>query len=239
MKKTLFIIAFLFCFATSQSQTIPLFFEQANEFFKNHVTPEGKVDYAKLKKSPGELVYILDNIAKIPTQFEEKNAAKAFWINVYNLQVIKSVLDNYPLKSVNDIPTFFKENNFLVGNQELTLDDVENTILREIFTDAGIHFVLCSASNGGAPLLNAAYLPENIEMLMKQKAKLYLNSKNVVMIDKGAKIVELPKIFEWYKKDFVTNYFNEIDFVNLFLEKKIDNTMKIQTYDYDWTLNQK
>ena len=239
MKKLLIIIVLIGLSIKSQSQTIPLFFEQSNEFFKNHVSADGKVDYAKLKKSPGELMYILDNISKIPTQFEDKNASKAFWINVYNLQVIKNVIDNYPLKPVTDVPTYFKEINFMVGNQELTLDDIENTILREIFTDAGIHFVLCSASNGGAQLLNAAYLPENVESLMKQRAKLYLNTKNVIMVDKASRVVELPKIFEWYKKDFVTTYFNEIDFINLFLEKKIENTLKIQTYDYNWTLNER
>ena len=74
---------------------------------------------------------------------------------------------------------------------------------------------------------------------MKQRAKLYLNTKNVIMVDKASRVVELPKIFEWYKKDFVTTYFNEIDFINLFLEKKIENTLKIQTYDYNWTLNER
>ena len=239
MKKLLLLIA-VFGFAiTTKAQTTELFFEQTNEFLQKNVTPEGKVDYAKLKKSPGELMYILNNAEKLKTQFESKDASKAFWINIYNLQVIKGVLDNYPLKSVNDIPGFFKENNFLVGGQELTLDDIENTILREIFVDAGIHFVLSSAANGGAPLLNAAYLPETVNDQIKARTTMIVNMKDFMKIYKNTNSVELPKPFEWYKKDFVTGYFNELDFVNIFLEKKVDPKMKIMTYSFDWSLNQK
>ncbi len=239
MKKLLLFIA-VFGFAnTIKAQTTELFFEQTNEFLQKNVSPEGKVDYAKLKKSPGELMYILTNAEKLKTQFDSKDTAKAFWINIYNLEVIKGVLDNYPLKSVNDVPGFFKENNFLVGGQELTLDDIENTILREIFVDAGIHFVLSSAANGGAPLMNSAYMPEKVNDQIKQRATMFINAKDFYKVYKATNSIELPKIFEWYKKDFVTGYFNELDFINIFLEKKVDPKMKIMTYSFDWSLNQK
>ncbi len=238
--KKLFLLAVILGFSSiAQSQTLAQFFEQTNEFLQKNVTPDGKVDYAKLKKSPGELIYILNNIEKLKTEFRDKNEAKAFWINVYNLEVIKGVLDNYPTKSVNFITGFFKENNFMVANQDLTLDNIENTILREIFVDPGIHFVLCGGVNGGAPLLNKAYLPETVADQMKEQAKLFINNKNFLKINKETKTVELPKIFEWYQKDFVTNYFNEIDFINLFLDKKIDNKLSVKTYDFDWSLNEK
>jgi hypothetical protein len=35
-----------------------------------------------------------------------KKVAKAFWINVYNLQVIKGVVDKFPIASVETIPGF-------------------------------------------------------------------------------------------------------------------------------------
>jgi hypothetical protein len=50
---------------------------------------------------------------------------------VYNLQVIK--VDKFPIASVETIPGFFTVNTFVVGNQELTLDDIENVILRFVF----------------------------------------------------------------------------------------------------------
>lgn len=237
MKKIILTLCFFGLTLISKAQTTELFFEQATMFLKKNVTPEGKVDYFSIKKSPGELVYILSNIEKLDTKFSDKKVAKAFWINVYNLRVIKSVVDKFPIESVEKVPGFFSTETFMVGNQELTLDDIENVILRDLFFDPAIHFALTSAANGGAPLLNTAYLPTTVDEQIKARATLVINSKYYFYVDKENKIIELPKIFEWYKKDFAVNYFNEIDFINLFLEKKIDNKLTVKTYEFDWTLN--
>ena len=239
MKKILLLISFFGFSVFVNAQTIDLFFEQTDEFLKKHVSEDGKLDYAALKKSPGELLYILSNATKLNTKFEDKNLAKAFWVNMYNLQLIKGVVDAYPIKSVIDVPGFFKENSFMVGSLELTLDDIENTILREIFLDPCIHFVLSSAANGGSPMLNGAYRPEKLNDQMKERAKRFINDKKVIRVDTKTKIIEVPKIFEWYKNDFVTYYQNEVDFFNIFLEKKLDNTLKVKAYDFDWSLNSK
>jgi hypothetical protein len=239
MKKTFLTIALFAISLIAKSQTADLFFEQTNEFMKKNVTTEGKVDYRILKKSPGELFYILDNIVNLDVKFSDKKVAKAFWINVYNLQVIKNIIANYPLKSVNDIPNFFDDLKFKVGGQELSLNDIENIILRDLYFDAAVHFSLSSGANGGSPLLNEAYSPDKVEDQLKERAKLVINSKDYFRINREAKTIELSKIFEWYKKDFAVNYFNEIDFINLFLERKIDNKLTIKTYNFDWTLNQK
>ncbi|CCG53636.1 Protein of unknown function precursor [Flavobacterium indicum GPTSA100-9 = DSM 17447] len=240
MKKTIILFTFLFSSFISNSQTIDAFFEQTNEFFKKYVSEDGKIDYKTIKKSPGELIYILDNASKLKVlAMDNKNVAKAFWINAYNLLVIKSAIDNYPTKSVNDIPGFFNENIHRIATQQLTLDDIENVILREIFFEPGIHFVLSSASNGGSPFIKGAYLPSNVDELIKKQAIFLINKDQYVRVNKNTKTIELSKIFDWYKKDFVTNYFDEIDFLNLFLNKKIDKGFTIKYYDFDWTLNQK
>ncbi|MGL2993906.1 DUF547 domain-containing protein [Flavobacterium sp. TSSA_36] len=239
MKKKLLLILFCVTSAFTQAQTLNDFFEQTNEFLKKNVSENGKVGYAQLKKSPGELIYILDNIAKLKTQFKTKEEAKAFWINAYNLVVIKSVLEKFPIVAVNSVSGFFNEKKFVVAQQELTLNDIENNILRNIVADAGLHFVLCKGTNGDAPLLNAAYVPEKVNEQIKEQVKLYINNKDFYRIFKNTNSIELPKMFEIYKNDFVTGYFNEIDFINIFLDKKIETTYKVMTKSYDWSLNTK
>ena len=223
MKKILLLVSFLIITSYSQAQTLNDFFEQTNEFLKKNVSPEGKVNYT----------------SKLKTEFKTKEEAKAFWINAYNLLVIKAVVEKLPIVSVNTIPGFFNERTFIVAKQELTLNDIENTILREIIADAGVHFVLCKGTNGDAPLLNAAYTPEQVNDQIKQRAKLYINDKDFYRIFKNTNSIELPKMFETYKGDFVTGYFNEIDFINIFLEKRIETTYKVMTRAYDWSLNGK
>jgi hypothetical protein len=238
MKRILFLIyATLAINFSANSQTIDLFFQQADVFLSKNVTDDGKVDYETIKKSPGELFYILDQAAKLNLKSETKDVAKAFWINAYNLQCIKMVVERYPLKSVLEHPSFFKRDNFLIANQDVTLNDIENVILREILFDPGYHFVLSSAAIGSSPLLNKAYMPQTVSEQIKEQARKIINSKGYFIFEKDIKTVFFPQIFEWYKKDFVINYFNEIDFANLFLEKKLDNTYNVKYYKFNWDLN--
>ncbi|MBC7643230.1 MAG: DUF547 domain-containing protein [Flavobacterium sp.] len=239
MKKLLLIIVFFSLSTTIQAQGSGVFFDLTNVFLKKYVDANNKVNYQELKGNADMLNLIMDYAGKMNLKNESKETSKAFWINIYNLAVIKNVVDNYPMKSTMDIPGFFNENDFLIANQRLTLDDIEHTILREIFLDPGIHFVLVSGSNGGVQLKNEAYVPKDIDAQIKAEAAKYINNKDIIRIDKKSKIVELPKIFEWYTKDFVTFYTNEIDFLNIFLEKKIEKDYKVKIYEYDWTLNKK
>lgn len=238
MKKFLLAIALIFCFSAEiKAQSTGAFFEIANLFLRKYVDKDNKVDYQALKVNSDLLNITLDYAAKLNLKNDSKEINKAFWINVYNLTAIKNVLDNYPLKSAHDIPGFFKETEFLIAGQQLTLDDIENTILREMFNDPGIHFVLTSAANGSSPLMNRAYMPENIDAQIKEQTIKMLNNPDFVRIDRKEKTIELPKMFEWYTKDFVTYYTNEIDFLNLFLEKKVTKDFKTKIYEFDWTLN--
>ena len=124
MKKNFTILLILTSVYLCNSQTEALFFEQANEFLKYNVTNEGKVDYAKIKKSPGELFYILNNISNLkPEPNPSREASIAYWVNVYNLLTIKNVVDNYPIKSVNFVDGFF-DKNFLVNGSDVSLNDI-------------------------------------------------------------------------------------------------------------------
>lgn len=237
MKKNFTILLILTSVYLCNSQTEALFFEQANEFFKYNVTNVGKIDYAKIKKSPGELFYILNNISNLKLEPNpSREASIAYWINVYNLLIIKNVVDNYPIKSVNLVEGFF-DKNFLINGSDISLNDIENN-LNVITQDAGIHFVLSKASNGDPILYNGAYLPESALYQMSLQVKSAINRPDFLKINKETNIVEFPILFKNYKKDFVTLYFNEIDFVNIFLEKKLNTKMKIGYYKFDWSLNE-
>lgn len=218
------------------SQTKTDFFDQVNEFFKDNVTLDGKVKYAAFKKSPGELMYILNNIEKLKLDKEEKDTKIAFWINAYNLLVIRNVIENYPLKSVKFVTGFF-EKKFQIADNEYSLNEIEE-LLSILMKDPGLHFVLANGTNGGNRLLNSAYLPETVMYQVSYQLKTSINKSGFIKVDKDTKSVELPLIFETHKSDFVTQYYNQIDFLNVFLDKKIDNKSAINFTKFDWSLNE-
>ena len=237
MKKSfLIIVAFILFSNILISQTKEDFFNQSNEFFKKNINLDGKLKYAGLKKSPGELMYILKNVENLKIDSLDSNTKVAFWINSYNLLVIKNVIENYPLRSTSFVNDFF-EKKFQIADNQLSLEEIEFRV-KDLIKDPGYHFVLSNGTNGGSKLLNSAYLPETVMYQVSYQMKSTINKPGFIKIIKETNSIELPTVFETHKPDFVTQYFNQIDFLNVFLEKKIDNKLQITYAKRDVTLNE-
>ena len=69
-----------------------------NEF----VNDKGMVNYEMLRRNRPELNKLLDNFAKLdPKEYKSwpKEDKIAFWINAYNIKMLKVIIDNYPIES--------------------------------------------------------------------------------------------------------------------------------------------
>ncbi|TDI94158.1 MAG: DUF547 domain-containing protein [Caldithrix sp.] len=91
------------------------------------------------EKIPSWLIKLVAAISAFDFKNAVKNRKMAFWINAYNILVIQSVVNNYPLKSPLDVKGFFDTRQHLTGGAKLTLNEIENKKLREKFGDARIH----------------------------------------------------------------------------------------------------
>lgn len=233
--KPILILLFSAWFQLGLAQELETFFSKSDEFFQTYVS-DGKVDYEKIKMNPTQLKDLINLAKAIKVEKNTPKAYQAFWINGYNLLVIKSVVENYPVKSPLTIKGFFDTTTHQIGGKEISLNDIENKVLRGNFpNEARFHFVLVCAGLGCPPIINEAYLPETLENQLQTQTELALNNSDFIRV-KGKKVL-LSQIFEWYKSDFVKNETNEIDFINNFREEKIDPSAKVGYYPYDWTLN--
>ena len=231
-------ILFFFIFASSNSQDLATFFSKTDAFLKKNVS-NSKVDYQAIKNDSNSLNGILEMASKIDLSKESANTTKAFWINAYNLSLIKGILVKYPVKAPTDIAGLFDKTTYLIAGKKLTLNDIENKMIREKYNDARVHFVLVCGANGCPPITNFAYTPDDIEEQLNKQTKIALNNPGFIKVNAGSKKVELSQIFEWYKADFITKGKNEIDFINQYRETKIDSKSKVSYYPYDWNLNKK
>ena len=124
-----------------------------------------------------------------------------------------------------------------IGDKEITLNDIENKLLRGKFPkEARFHFVLVCAGLGCPPIINQAYLPESLETQLQTQTTAALNNPSFIRM-KGKRVL-LSQIFEWYKVDFTQDGTSEIDFLNEFRKEQLPSTTKIGYYPYDWTLNE-
>lgn len=233
MKKIITLL-FIFSIQYGFSQNTRDFFTKADSFFKTYVS-NGRVNYKNIKKDPSSLNELLDMAATIKVTTGNAKTYQAFYINAYNLAVIKGVVNKYPVKSPINIKGFFDKTTYLLGGKKTTLNDLENKILRKNFPEeARFHFVLVCAGLGCPPIITSAYKPSSLEEQLQRQAVKALNDPSFIKV-KGKK-VQLSQIFEWYKGDFTRNG-SEIDYVNKFRKEKIPTGAKVSYYPYNWNLN--
>lgn len=218
------------------SQDSSEFFDKTDTFLKQYVS-NGRVAYDKIKTNTESLNELMEIAKNITVQKSDVTTYQAFWINGYNLSVIKGIVDNYPVKSPLDLTGFFDKTTYKISSNNVTLNDIENKILRAAFPkEARFHFVLVCAGLGCPPIINSAYTPEKLESQLQKQTELALNDPNFIRV-KG-KRVYLSQIFEWYTGDFTQNGKNLLDFVNLYRNDNINPDFKVGYYPYDWTLNE-
>ncbi|WP_375253067.1 DUF547 domain-containing protein [Dokdonia donghaensis] len=231
------IVTFLFTLLvinTMSAQSTDAFFTDADVFFKEYIK-NGRVDYAAVQSNPESLDKLLAVAQTIKVSKTDAKTYQAFWINAYNLSVIKGIVAKYPVKQPLSIKGFFDKQKHAVGGSSITLNDIENKKLRAVFPDeARFHFVLVCAGLGCPPIINEAYIPSKLEAQLQRQTKLALNNPSFIRV-KGKK-VQISQIFEWYNGDF-TRSGSVLDFINKYRGTKLDIDSKLSYYPYDWTLN--
>ena len=228
-------IIILFITAISLGQNPTTFINKANDFFNSNVT-NGRVNYKGIKNDPAALNELLALAKDVRVTKGDATNYQAFWINAYNISVIKGIVSKYPVKRPTDIGGFFDKTTYSLGGKEITLNDIENKMLRAVFPkEARFHFVLVCAGLGCPPIINAAYMPSTLEKQLQQQTVIALNNPDFIKV-KGNK-VQISQIFEWYKKDF-TQYGSEIAYINKFRKSPIDAGAKVSYYPYNWSLNE-
>ena len=213
-----------------------IFFNKADDFFNENVK-NGKVEYAEIKKNQSNLNELTKAISDFDFEKESVAGQKAFLINAYNILVISGIVNKFPIKSPLDVSGFFDRIKYKVIGKKMTLNDIENKMIREKYKDPRFHFALVCGANGCPVIINKAYLPATIDAQLTNQTRIAVNNVNFTKVSDEAKTVKLSQLFDWYKDDFLTKGDNYIDFLNKYRTDKIPDNYKVYLYNYDWTLN--
>jgi outer membrane biosynthesis protein TonB len=206
-----------------------------NTILAANVSTTGGVNYAAIKRSEKALDSYLELLANNSVQNSwSSNEKKAYWINLYNASTVKLIVANYPTKSIQNLEDGKPWDKRWIesGGKTYTLNEIENSILRPQFKDARIHFAVNCAAQSCPRLMNKAFTADNLESLLEQNAKWFINSKfNNITTNK----IKVSKVFNWYADDFG----NLIDFLNKYSKTKISDDAQVDYLEYDWKLNGK
>lgn len=207
-----------------------------------------RVDYRRFKaEAHGTLQVYLQQLQTAQVSRLDRAEQFAFWVNLYNAKTIEIVLAHYPVASIRDIaisPGLFavgpwKKKVVTVEGVELSLDDIEHEILRPIWRDPRIHYVVNCASIGCPNLARDAFTGARLEQQLERAARDYVNHPRGVSLQ--GDIVTASKIYSWYARDFGNDDVSILDHLRRYaapdLRRRLERVTRIQGYAYDWRLN--
>lgn len=206
-----------------------------DKLLKKHVTSDGLVDYKGFKQDRQELDAYIAMLAKHqPSDKWSVQEQLAYYINTYNANTVKLILENYPTKSIKDIKGAWTKDMVTIGDVQISLGGIENSILRKM-NEPRIHFAINCASVSCPKLMNEAYTASKINEQLDKAANQFINS------DKNELSASAPKVssvFDWYKKDFKDGDQSVIDYINKYADTKISEDATLTYKDYNWNLNE-
>jgi hypothetical protein len=199
------------------------FHDKCADILKSYVDDKGMVDYKTLKWKKLQLKYLLDEFDNLdPNQYNAwpKKDKIAFWINAYNIQMIKIIVENYPIKSTRIHRLFWPLNSirhikgietkykFIVMDEEFTLYGVEQRFFRKEFDEPRAFFALCKASLSSPPLRNQPYYGGSLDRQLDDQVKRFFSDPQAFEIDRKAKIIHLSAILQptWFGGEFISKY---------------------------------
>ena len=207
-----------------------------------------RVEYGSVDEAGKEnLDQYLDHLTSITITDYNRDVQMAYWINLYNALTVEVILDHYPVDTIQDIdisPGWFSSGPWgkelvTVEGKDLTLNDIEHRILRPIWKDPRIHYVVNCASLGCPNLAGKPYTAERLDQMLEEAAVQYINHPRGARVEDGSLIVS--RIYSWYMSDFGGTEQSVIEHLQAYakdsLKQKLSSIDAIYDYRYDWTLN--
>jgi len=204
------------------------FHDKCAGILNRFVNDKGMVDYKALKRKRLELKRLLNEFAKLnPNEYNSwaKEDKIAFWINAYNIQMLKIIIDNYPIDSyrlfhllpgwepdsirhINKRIGGINNQKFYVMEEEFTLPKVEQRFFRKEFDEPRVFFALCYATGSSPPLRNEPYRGPKLSQQLDDQAKKFLSNPLAFKINKKRQTVYLSGTLQptWFGSEFIQKY---------------------------------
>lgn len=194
----------------------------------------------------------------------DRNQQKAFWINAYNAFVLQTVVNNYPIRgqsetypsnSIRQIPGAFERTQHSAAGRQVTLDQIETTVLAE-FKDPRVFLVLGRGAVGSGRLRSEAYAAKTIDRQLDQARQQFAITPRWSKVDSLAGRVNISPILSWRSQAFIAEYADDafdlpkrerielavIGFLRPYLlDAEVEfvqkNSFQLAYLPFDWRLN--
>ncbi|EOA20113.1 hypothetical protein CARUB_v10000392mg [Capsella rubella] len=234
-----------------------------------YTSPDGKhVDYRSIHGSEEFARYlrIIQELHRVELEDMQREEKLAFFINLYNMMAIHSILVCGHPAGTFDRTKMFMEFKYVIGSYTYSLSAIQNGILRgnqrPIFNpmkpfsakdkrskvalpyaEPLTHFALVCGTRSGPPL--RCFTPGEIDKELMEAARDFLRGGGLI-VDLNEKVAYISQIFNWYGGDFGKSKEEVLKHASTFLEPQlsealldclVDTQFEVKYQRYDWGLN--
>ena len=189
----------------------------------------------------------------------------AYWINAYNAFVLRTVIDNYPIRgrssdypqnSIRQIPGAFERHQFRAGGRTLTLDAIEKDVIGD-FGEPRALLALGRGALGSPRLKSEAFTADRLDAQLDTMTSELVTRRELVFVDIPNERLSVNPIFSWRENIFTTSLANRAPAVYASrspIERSVlalidpllvpteteylrKNTFRMAFNDFDWKLN--
>ncbi len=228
---------------------------------------DGLVYYRALKSERGRLDRYAASL-NVPAATYDKwtrEQKMAFWVNAYNTFVLQTVIDHYPPRgksdaypavSIRQVPGAFERLRRRAAGRNVTLDEIEKTILPE-FKEPRLYLALGRGALGSGRLKSEAYSANRLGQQLTGVENEFVTHQTMLKVDRTLNEVSVTPIVGWHEAEFAGAYAEAappafarrspieraiVVFILphlLPLESEFvrKNEFKVKYHDFDWRLN--
>ncbi len=224
-----------------------------NRLLRTYYDPALGMDYARLKANDAAALKELRRLlARVEVRSLTPKQQLAYWINLYNVNVVSIVAEHYPVTSIRDVSTdpiirlnVFKKEVVPLGDGLVSLNAIENGKIRGGFHDPRIHFAINCAARSCPPIRSEAYDGARVDAQLDDQVRKFAAGPGVRIESRPEKtVVHTTKIIDWFGGDFDRWGGGRIEFLRRYLPPEKARLLPrrapvtIEYDDYDWALNE-
>ncbi len=210
------------------------------------------IPYAEIgERSRSRLQSYISGLESVTVTSLNRDEQMAYWMNLYNAVTVELILEHYPVESIRDINIsgpFYNRHPWdaelvEVEGRELSLNNIEHNIIRPIWEDERIHYVVNCAAMDCPVLHYGPFTGQNHDRLFDEAARRYINSPSGFSHDNRRPV--FSSIFEWYQGDFGDGIEDVVAHMLEYAEGETHRQLQAYRdaghsprprYEYDWTL---
>ncbi|MEM8736772.1 MAG: DUF547 domain-containing protein, partial [Planctomycetota bacterium] len=140
---------------------------------------------------------------------------------------------------------FFRLKEHVFANETISLDHLEQQMIRPVFNEPRIHVALVCAARSCPAIRPEAFVGDRIEAQLQDQSIQFANDRRYVAFDSKSGSLQLSPILSWYASDWdaaggylvwLQSLVKDAGLKNS-LSQAASGSIQVQFNDYDWTLN--